>query len=115
MELLNNFIQTYGTTILYAVLTAIAGYLGTICKNIYKKYIDTKIKKDVVETAVNAVEQLYKNLHGEDKYNKAVDAITEMLNEKGVTITEFEIKMLIEATCNSFYKKVTNDANTSNK
>ena len=40
MELLNEFISTYGTTILYSVLTAIAGYLGIVVKNLYTKYIN---------------------------------------------------------------------------
>ncbi|MBR5948225.1 MAG: hypothetical protein IKZ82_06200 [Clostridia bacterium] len=103
------FINTYGVTIIYAILTFFAGYIGLAVKRIYNKYIDTKIKKDVVRTCVKAVEQIYKDLHGQDKYNKAVAAITELLNIKGITFTEFEIKMLIESTCQEFVKAVTED------
>lgn len=34
--------------------------------------------------------------------NKAAEAIVEMLNEKGITITDLELKMLIEATVSKF-------------
>lgn len=102
MELIKDFIAEYGTTILYAVFTTVAGYLGIVVKNIYKKYIDNKIKTDVVNTCVKAVEQLYKDLHGEEKFNKALEAVSEMLAEKGVTITEIEMRMLIEAAVSEF-------------
>jgi len=97
-----DFINSYGATILYAVITAIAGYIGVVVKNLYEKYINDKTKKSVVATCVQAVEQLYKDLHGEEKYNKVVEAASEMLAEKGITISEFEIKMLIEAAVGEF-------------
>ena len=66
------FINEYGTTIIYTLLTAFAGYLGLWIKSLYTKYINDKTKKDVVRTCVRAVEQLYKDLHGEEKYNEVV-------------------------------------------
>ena len=96
------FINQYGTQILYAALTAIAGYVGIAVKNLYKKYVNDKTKKDVVRTVVQGVEQLYKDLHGDDKLNKAIEAASEMLAEKDITITELEIRMLIEATVAEF-------------
>lgn len=100
--MLTEFINEYGTMILYTVLTAIAGYIGLWIKSIYTKYINDKTKKDVVETCVKAVEQLYKDLHGEEKYNEVVLSVSEMLAAKGITITELEIKMLIEAAVGEF-------------
>lgn len=102
MELFNQFIAEYGTTILYAVITAIAGYLGIVFKNLYTKYINDKTKKDVVRTCVEAVEQIYKDLHGEEKFNKAVECASDMLEEKGIMISELEIMMLIEAAVSEF-------------
>ena len=97
-----DFINEYGTTILYTLLTALAGYLGIWVKSLYTKYINDKIKRNVVTTCVKAVEQLYKDLHGEDKYNEVVKSASEMLAIKGITISELEIKMLIEATLAEF-------------
>lgn len=92
------FISEYGTQILYLLLTTIAGYLGIVLKNIYKKYVNDKTKQAVVRTVVLGIEQVYKDLHGEEKLNKALEAASGMLQEKGISITEFELKMLIEAT-----------------
>jgi len=102
MELLNEFISTYGTTILYSVLTAIAGYLGIVVKNLYTKYINDKTKQDVAKTCVKAVEQIYKDLHGEEKLQKALEAASEMLMNKNITITDIELRMLIEAAVAEF-------------
>lgn len=98
----NEFINTYGATILYSILTAIAGYIGIALKNLYTKYINDKTKKDVVKTCVQAVEQIYTDLHGEDKLNKCIESVASMLGEKGITITDIEIRMLIEAAVNEF-------------
>lgn len=102
MNIFQEFVNAYGTQILYAIFMAIAGYLGVVAKNLYQKYVNDSTKKAVVKTCVQAVEQLYKDLHGEDKYNKVVESVTEMLNEKGITITEIEMKMLIESAVGEF-------------
>lgn len=96
------FINTYGTTILYAIITTIAGYIGIVVKNLYQKYVDDKIKKDVAKTVVQAVEQIYKDLHGEDKLNMALQNMSEMLEIKGISISEIELRMLLEAAVGEF-------------
>lgn len=98
------FINQYGTAIMYTVLMAVAGYFGIVAKKYFDKWFDSKEKKDVVKVAVRAVEQIYKDLHGEDKLNKALEAAEEMLASKGITITSFELKMLVEAAVGEFNK-----------
>lgn len=98
------FVSEYGNTILYTILTAIAGAFGMIIKNLYQKYINDKTKRAVAKTCVQAVEQIYSDLHGEAKYNKCVEAMSQMLAEKGIVITDLEIKMLIEAAVGEFNK-----------
>ena len=100
--MITEFINEYGMTILYTLLTAFAGYIGIWMKNLYTKFVNDKTKKEVVKTCVTAVEQLYRNLHGEEKYNKVVEAVSEMLSERGISISEIEIKMLIEAAVGEF-------------
>lgn len=104
MEFIKLFISEYGTTILYAVLTALAGYIGLFAKKLYTKYVNDKTKQAVAKTVVQAVEQIYKDLHGEEKLNKALEAASEMLAEKGITITDLEMRMLIEAALAEFNK-----------
>lgn len=96
------FINEYGTTILYTILTAIAGWLGIVVKNMYAKHINTKTKKDIAYTVVLGVEQIYKDLHGEEKLNKALAAASEMLAEEGIKVSDLELKMLIEAAVAEF-------------
>ena len=103
------FIEMYGAEIgsaliaaAFACLTAIAGYLGTVAKNLVKKYLDNKTKQDVAKTVVQGIEQVFKDLHGEEKLNKALEAASEMLTEKGITISELELRMLIEAAVGEF-------------
>lgn len=106
-----DFINEYGTTILYAIITTIAGYIGIVVKNLYQRYVNDQTKRDVVKTVVQGVEQIYKDLHGEDKLNKALESASEMLALKGVNVTELELRMLIEAAVgefnNAFNKTVT--------
>lgn len=102
MSIINEFVTTYGATILYTILTAIAGYLGIVVKNLYEKYVNDKTKKDVVATCVKAVEQIYSDLHGEDKLNMCIESVVSMLGEKGISITDIEVRMLIEAAVAEF-------------
>ena len=96
------FVNEYGATILYTVLVAIFGYLGTQIKRLYEKYVNTKVKKEVVEATCKYVEQIYSALSGEEKLQKALESASEMLAEKGITVTDLELRVLIEASVNSF-------------
>jgi hypothetical protein len=100
--MLAEFINEYGTTIMYAIMTAIGGYLGLVVKNLYTKFINDKTKQSVAKTVVRGVEQIYKDLHGDEKLNKALEAASEMLAEKGIATSELELRMLIEAAVAEF-------------
>ena len=96
------FINQYGMEILYTVIMAIAGYLGIVIKNLCTKYLNDKTKRDVAESAVQFVEQVYKHLHGDEKLNAALAAASEMLMEKGITVSDLEMRVLIEAAVAKF-------------
>lgn len=83
---------------------AILSYIGVRIRKIYESKVNTEEKRKIVKTCVNAVEQLYKDLHGEEKLNKAKENIVSILNEKGLTITELELDMMIEEVVNGFNK-----------
>ena len=51
---------------------------------------------------VGLVEQVYKDLHGDEKLNEALTAASAMLAEKGITITDLELRVLIEAALAEF-------------
>ena len=119
MNIFEEFMSTYGMTILYTVVTAIFGYLGVIAKKLVTKYLNDKTKKEVARTCVQAVEQIYKDLHGDEKLNKAVEAAAGMLTEKGIKVTGLELQMLIEsALCefnDAFYKTADTATQTTNE
>lgn len=103
------FWELYGDLIVDAIigllttgLTAIAGYIALRIKT----RLDAKDKNDqtktIVQTAVRAVEQMYKDLHGEEKLNMALAGASEMLAEKGIEVSEFELKWMIESAVGEF-------------
>ena len=96
------FINQYGMDILYTVVMAIAGYIGIMIKNLFTKYINDKTKRDVAKSAVQFVEQVYKDLHGDEKLNAAFSAASEMLSEKGIYVSELEMRVLLEAAVGEF-------------
>ena len=96
------FISEYGMEILYTVVMAIAGYLGVVVKNLVTKYFNDKTKQSVAKTAVQFVEQVYKDLHGEEKLDQAFAAASEMLSEKGITVSDLEMRVLLEAAVAEF-------------
>ena len=106
MDLINSFISTYGTTILYTVLTGVASFIGLKVKGIYEKDINDKTKRNIVESTVKYVEQIYYELSGPEKLEKAKENILALLMEKGISITELEMDVLIEAACNSFKQSI---------
>ncbi len=97
-----NIFNSYLNQILLALLLALAGWLGVQIKNLYRKYVNTKIKQAVCKTAVRFVEQVYKDIHGPEKLAQAMKRASEMLAEYGITITEYELVSLLEAAVNEF-------------
>ena len=92
----------YVLPVIFAALTAVAGYIGTQIKMLYEKYVNNKVKQDVVRTCVKAAEQLYHDLGGPVKLEKAKEGVRQMLEEKGITISELEMNLLIESVVSEF-------------
>lgn len=97
MEIITAIINAYGTKILGAILTALAGIIGMALKHLATQYINTETKRSVARTVVQGVEQIYKDLHGQEKLDKAMEAAAAMLKEYGITVTELELRMLLES------------------
>ena len=95
-------LSTYVLPLLAAALTALAGFVGTQIKNLYRRWVDDKTKEAVVRTCVKAVEQLYRDLGGPEKLERAKTGIRQMLEEKGIFISELEMEMLIESVVAEF-------------
>lgn len=84
------------------VLMCVAGVVGYQIKKLYNKYVDNQTKYDIVNSTVEYVEQVYKDIHGEEKLQKALDRASELLANAGITVTTTELETLIEAAVNGF-------------
>ena len=72
---------TYVMPVLFAALTGLAGYIGAQAKKLYEKYINDKTKRAVAQTCVKAVEQLYHDLGGPEKFkNLLIEAVVSEFN-----------------------------------
>ena len=94
---MKEFISVYGLPIIGSIVTAVLGWVGVQIKALYERYINTKEKQAVCKTVVAAVDQIYKDLGGEEKLNKAIEAASDMLNARGIACTELELRMLLES------------------
>lgn len=96
MALLNSLLEIV-LPALGSLLVVWFGILGAKMKTAYEKKVNTETKKEVVQLTVEYVQQVYKALDGESKLQKAIEQATLLLNEKGITISEIELRTLIES------------------
>ena len=99
-----NWLNDYGY--LAGIITAVFTALGALLKKWWDKtggeYFKGKVKKEVAEQVVKYVEQVFRDLHGPEKLQQAIKAATAMLEEKGIHITELELRVYLEAALASF-------------
>jgi len=99
---MNNILSQYLNQIILLLILAIATFLGTQARNLYRKYITTEIKQSVCRTAVRFVEQVYIDLHGPEKLLQAMKRASAILKEYGIEISDTELVAMIEAAVNEF-------------
>lgn len=89
--------------ILNLAIVAIVALVGFVTKRVTsflkQKGIVANLQanKEFVKIVVNAVEQTYNTLGGEEKLNVAKLELVKLMNEKGLKISEKEIDTLIES------------------
>ena len=102
MDMFLEFLTEYGMELLKAAIIALAGYLGILAKDLWTKHINDKTKQQLAGIVVKGIEQCYKDLNGEEKLEEALGALSEMLNERGIKVTDLELRMLIESAVAEF-------------
>ena len=100
--MIKEFINDYGLAIISTLLTAIFGFLGAKIKRYLDEKENARIVQHIVKTTVLAIEQMYTGIKGTDKYKMALENITEILEQKGIAVTELELQMLIESVVSEF-------------
>ena len=88
------------TPYIMIILTAIAGYLAKKVKDVIDARVDreNQVKlMEFVELTVDYVEQIGINLASAEKFELAKAKVLIWVNQKGLTVTDEELEVLIEA------------------
>lgn len=103
------YVYSYGMHIVGLLLVAVAGCIGLTFRNWLRKWVsaetdrlDSETKAKIARTVVAFVEQVWKDLHGQDKLLKALEKAKELLGKKGITFDADEMMVLIEAAVAEF-------------
>ena len=95
-----------------ALATALAGwfaYIGNKLKNAYQEKVNNETAQAVVKDVVQFVEQVYTDVGGKEKLQKAISQASTILQSKGINLTEVEINMLIESAVYGLNEGLTSD------
>lgn len=96
------FITNYGTQLLSLLMCTLFGVLGYGAKQICKAWLDDNTKRSVARVAAQFVEQVWKEIHGPEKLQKALETAQELLAKKGIDFDAEEMTVLIEAAVAEF-------------
>ncbi len=92
----------YLLQIVTSLVLLFAAFLAKKAKDVYTKYINTQIKQDIAESSMLYVEQVYKDIHGDAKLDKALNSAAEELAVLGIPFSSIEMRKLIEAAVAEF-------------
>lgn len=95
--LLIEMVSIYAPQLLEALLYLITGVLILAANKYLKPILQNKVIKTIAKNVVLAVEQTYKDLHGEQKLNKALESFSEMLAARHIKISANEMRVMLEA------------------
>ena len=95
--LLNELFSTYLIPAVVTIVGAVASWIGVQLKRLYTEKDNTKEKQDVVQSTITYIQQVYGDLKGEEKLEKALDTASEWLTSKGITVSDSELRVLIES------------------
>ena len=107
---MNEILATYAMEIIKVIALMIFTIIGVSAAKLQAKYINTETKRKVAATTVAYIEQVYKDLHGDEKLARALAVAASILSQKGIKTTEEELKVLLEAAVkemNDKFKKET--------
>lgn len=95
--MLEFFVTNYGTQLIGMILLAVFGCLAYAAKQIVRTYLNDETKLGIARTVVRFVEQVWVDLHGQDKLKKALETAESLLKKKGIPFDADEMMVLIEA------------------
>lgn len=101
-------ISQYLIPALALLVSALFTWLGVKLRSLINKQ-KAKIESDeinnIIDKVVMYVEQTSKDMTSSEKLNKALSSASLWLYEKGIKVTEEQLKILVESAVNNFYGK----------
>ena len=97
-EIISGYIMEIVKLVIFALVALMAGE----AKKLWNRYVNSDIKRNVARVVVRAVEQIYTELHGDDKLHMAMQRASAILLEYGIEASDYELVSLIEAAVNEF-------------
>lgn len=95
---MEDLIQVVTSTIITGIGAILATSIGVITRKIINYLNDRELSqqtRDIIKTAVRATEQLYKDIHGKEKLAQAKEYALELLESKGIEISDVELNLAI--------------------
>ena len=80
-----------------SVIAVLLGVLATKIKTTYNDKVQDETIRTIVKSVVEWAQQVYQDCEGPEKLQKALEKASVILNEKGITISDEELNMLIES------------------
>ena len=99
---MTDFLNIYGIKIIAGIIGLIFTALGFAMKKAITKFLNTKEKRQLAQDVVLYVEQYWKELKGQDKFDVAAEAFAQILEERGIKTSAIEIRTLIESALGAF-------------
>ena len=90
-------VNDYGVELLKALVLISAGLAAAIVARLCSRYVNTEVKRTLARTGVLFVEQVYKDLHGEEKMDKFLEWVAARMKNYGIKFDPDEMKALAEA------------------
>ena len=100
-------VTTYLIPALMTILTGVLAWIGTKIKSVIEEKTKNEKAKDIIYDVVRYTEQTCKELTSNEKFELSVQEATKWLNSKNIYISEYELKIMIEASVNTLYGKIT--------
>ena len=102
--------MTWSEIIISIATIAIPAILTWVGSRI-NEYFKSKQQEEIVKKVVSYVEQTCKAMTSNEKYDEAYLRASEWLESKGLTISDTELQMLIEASVHALNNGLKGEAN----
>lgn len=92
----------YAPYLFEGIVYIIFSILALVAYKYIKPLLQNKTIEVIAKNVVLCIEQTYKDLHGEEKLDKALERFSEMLAARKINLPASEMKVMLEAAVAEF-------------